>query len=90
MVLTPLLSDKTHLVRQEVAYALVVFHDRRATPALVERLTTDKDDGVRGAAAVALGRSREAAVVPLLKCCRRPDQPQRRSRKKKTKETSFA
>src|SRR2546430_2325287 len=53
--LLPLLNDKNEFVRREAAYALGLTHSRNATAALSERLTKDKEDGVRGAAAVALG-----------------------------------
>jgi HEAT repeat protein len=65
-VLLPLLKDKDEFVRQETAYALGATRSRRATTALLNILETEKSDGVRGAATVALGSiGDEAAVVPL-------------------------
>ena len=65
--LIPLLSDKDEFVRRETAYALGLTHSQKATEALIERLLNDKEDGVRGAAEVALGQiGDEAAVVPLV------------------------
>lgn len=64
--LIPLLSDKEAFVRQEAAYALGKTRSRAAVAPLAERLTTDKDDGVRAAAAVALGEIGDEVVVPVL------------------------
>src|SRR6185436_122693 len=51
----------------EAAYALGRTRSRSATAALAERLLNDKEDGVRAAAAVALGHiADEAAVVALV------------------------
>jgi HEAT repeat protein len=64
--LLPLLHDKDEFVRREVAYALGLTKSRMATSALTGLLTGDKEDGVRSAAAVALGEiGDEAAVVSL-------------------------
>jgi HEAT repeat protein len=64
--LTPLLADKDEFVRREAAYALGLTRSRDATSALVGLLLNDKEDGVRAAAAVALGHvGDESAVVPL-------------------------
>lgn len=64
--LTPLLSDQDEFLRQQVCYALGVTRSRSAVAPLVERLTTDKFDSVRAAAAVALGQiGDESAVVVL-------------------------
>lgn len=64
--LIPLLSDKDEFARQETAYALGKTHSRSAVPALVELLLNDRKNGVRGAAAVALGQiADDAAVVSL-------------------------
>lgn len=64
--LIPLVSDKDEFVRREVAYALGLTRSRKATEHLVGLLMNDKEDGVRSAAAVALGDSGdEAGVVSL-------------------------
>jgi HEAT repeat protein len=64
--LLPLLQDKDEFVRREVAYALGLTRSRTATDALNDRLLNDKEAGVRGAAAVALGHiGDESAVVAL-------------------------
>jgi HEAT repeat protein len=64
--LIPLLKDKDEFVRREAAYALGVTRSRTAVPLLIERLTIDKKDEVRSAAAVALGEiSDPSAVVAL-------------------------
>jgi len=64
--LLPLLADKDEFVRQEAAYALGLTKSRNAVGPLIERLAKDKMDGVRGAAAVALGQiGDEAGVVSL-------------------------
>jgi len=65
--LLPLLNDKDEFVRREVAYSLALTRSRAATPALSELLLNDKEDGVRAAAAVALGQiADEGAVVALV------------------------
>jgi len=64
--LLPLLQDKDEFVRREVAYALGGTRSRTATEGLSERLLNDKEAGVRGAAAVALGQiGDESAVIAL-------------------------
>jgi HEAT repeat protein len=64
--LLPLLNDKDEFVRRETTYALGLTHSRKATDQLVRLLLTDKQDGVRAAAAVALGDiADETAVVTL-------------------------
>jgi HEAT repeat protein len=64
--LLPLLQDRDEFVRQEAAYALGEARSRTSTPALIALLGKEKKDGVRGAAAVALGQiGDEAAVVAL-------------------------
>ena len=64
--LLPLLNDKDEFVRREVAYSLGATRSRTATTALTDRLLTDKEAGVRGAAAVALGQiGDEAGVIAL-------------------------
>ncbi len=61
------LQDKDAFVRQETAYALGETRSRQAVQALVALLQSkEKEDGVRGAAVVALGQiGDEAAVIPL-------------------------
>ncbi len=64
--LIPILNDNDEFVRREVAYALGLTRSRSATVPLSERLMSDKEGGVRGAAAIALGEiADEAAVVVL-------------------------
>jgi HEAT repeat protein len=64
--LLPLLNDKDEFVRREVAYTLGATRSRTATTALSDRLLSDKEAGVRGAAAVALGQiGDEAGVIAL-------------------------
>jgi HEAT repeat protein len=64
--LLPLLNDKDEFVRREVAYTLGATRSRTATTALSDRLLSDKEAGVRGAAAVALGHiADEAGVIAL-------------------------
>jgi HEAT repeat protein len=90
--LIPLLSDKDEFVRQETAYALGKTPSKSAVPALVERLFNDRKNGVRGAAAVALGQiADDAAVAPLAHIL----QPQaampgsKKARQSKSKENVF-
>lgn len=65
-LLMPLLADRQEFVRREVAYALGETRSRTAVDGLVTALARDKEAGVRGAAAVALGRlGDERAVSPL-------------------------
>lgn len=65
-LLLPQLQDRDEFVRQETAYALGETRSRTAVSALVMLLEKEKKDGVRGAAAVALGQiGDEAAVIPL-------------------------
>src|SRR6185369_4207930 len=64
--LLPLASDKDEFVRREVAYALGLSKSRNAIDTLSKLLLNDKEDGVRAAAAVALGDiGDERAVVAL-------------------------
>ena len=65
--LLPLLNDEDEFVRREVSYALGATRSRTATTALSERLLSDKEAGVRGAAAVGLGQiADEAGVIALV------------------------
>ena len=64
--LVPLLTDKSEFVRQEVSYALGITRSRSAVQPLVARLMGDKDHGVRGAAAVALGDIGDESAVTAL------------------------
>jgi HEAT repeat protein len=65
-VLLPLLQSRDEFVRQETAYALGETRSRESVPALILILDKEKIDGVRGAAAVALGQiGDEAAVISL-------------------------
>lgn len=64
--LLPLLVDQDEFVRQEAVYALGHTKSRGAVTPLIELLVKDRRDGVRGAAAVALGQiADETAVVSL-------------------------
>lgn len=64
--LLPLLTDREEFVRQETAYALGETRSRLATTPLLTLLEKEKQDGVRGAAVVALGLiGDETAVVTL-------------------------
>jgi HEAT repeat protein len=65
--LLPLLNEKDEFVRREGAYALGATRSMTATNALSDRLLNDKEAGVRGAAAVALGQiGDEAGVIALV------------------------
>ncbi len=64
--LLPLLNDRDEFARREACYALGLTRSRNATTALVDRLLNDKEDGVRAAAAVALGNiADDTSVVTL-------------------------
>ncbi|PWT94012.1 MAG: hypothetical protein C5B55_03450 [Blastocatellia bacterium] len=64
--LLPLMNDKDEFVRREAAYALGHTKGRSATTVLIEHLQTDREVGVRAAAAVGLGEiADENAVVAL-------------------------
>src|SRR5207244_5569203 len=59
---------------------------------LIERLTTDKENGVRGAAATALGQIGDEAAVTVLAQVLFPrgfDQQSRKARIRKAKENQF-
>lgn len=64
--LLPLLADKNEFVRREAAYALGETRSRTAVEALATALARDKEAGVRGAAAVALGQIGDERAVPVL------------------------
>lgn len=64
--LLPLLADKDEFVRRETAYALGETRSRAAVEALATVLARDKEAGVRGAAAVALGQIGDERAVPVL------------------------
>ncbi|HLL71138.1 MAG TPA: HEAT repeat domain-containing protein [Pyrinomonadaceae bacterium] len=64
--LLPLLGDKDEFVRRETAYALGQTRSRTAVVALATALARDKEAGVRGAAAVALGQIGDEAATPVL------------------------
>ncbi len=87
--LLPLLKDKDEFVRREATYALGRTHSRTATAALSERLLNDKEAGVRGAAAVALGDIRDEAGVISLVGVLAPQLSARGSGKRKREENVF-
>jgi HEAT repeat protein len=64
--LLPLLADKNEFVRREIAYALGQTRSRTAVEALATALARDKEAGVRGAAAVALGQIGDEEATPVL------------------------
>jgi HEAT repeat protein len=85
--LIPLLNDKDEFVRRETVYALGLTHSRTATSALSDRLVNDKEDGVRGAAAVALGEiADEGAVVTLVGVLALQSAPQSKGNRKRKDE----
>ncbi len=65
-LLMPLLADRQEFVRREVAYALGETRSHTAVDTLVTILARDKEAGVRGAAAVALGRISDERAVSAL------------------------
>ncbi len=66
-LLIPLLKDKLEFVRREMAQAVGETHSHLATAALTDLLVTDKEAGVRAAAAIAMGKIRDdSAVTPLV------------------------
>lgn len=65
-LLIRLLSDKCEFVRRETAYALGATRSRTAVEPLTTALVRDKEAGVRGAAAVALGRIGDERAVAVL------------------------
>ena len=90
-VLIPLLNDKDEFVRQEASYAFGNTKSRSAVSPLIERLTMDKSNGVRGAAATALGQiGDEAAVISLAQILSGgPAQTSGKGRKRKAKENQL-
>jgi len=85
--LIPILNDNDDFVRREVAYSLGLTRSRRATSLLGERLVNDKEDGVRGAAAIALGEvADEAAVVVLATVLSSQPSAQRNGKRKRRDE----
>jgi HEAT repeat protein len=92
VALIPLLNDLDEFVRQEAAYALGKTKSRSAVAPLVERLSADKKDGVRAAAATALGQIGDEASVTALAQVFLPDSSgllSKKVRKRKTKENQF-
>jgi HEAT repeat protein len=91
--LLPLLQDREEFVRREAAYALGETRSRTAVSGLVALLAGDKEPGVRGAAAVALGLiGDESAVVPLTQALGRRLPASgllNRIRRRKTEENEF-
>jgi HEAT repeat protein len=88
--LIPLLNDKDEFVRRETAYALGLTHSRTATSALCDRLVNDKEAGVRGAAAVALGEiADEGAVVTLVGVLEPQSSPQSKGKRKRKNEQNL-
>ena len=87
--LLPLLKDKDEFVRREAAYALGRTHSRNATAVLSDLLLTDKEAGVRGAAAVALGDIRDEAAVISLVGTLAPELSGRGSSKRKREQNVF-
>jgi HEAT repeat protein len=64
--IVPLLGDKQEFVRREAAYALGLARSRIGVEDLIPLVARDKDAGVRGAAAVALGQIGDARAVATL------------------------
>jgi HEAT repeat protein len=88
--LLPLLNDKDEFVRQETAYTLGKTRSRLATAPLLDLLTKEKKDGVRGAIVVALGDIADEAAVVSLSQILRPEMGVTNSRKRnKKKENVF-
>ena len=65
-LVVPLLSDKQEFVRREAAYALGLARSRVGVEDLILLVARDKDAGVRGAAAVALGQIGDGRAVAAL------------------------
>jgi len=84
--LIPILNDNDEFVRREVAYSLGQTRSRRATAPLNERLLSDKEDGVRAAAAIALGEIADEAAVVVLATVLSPQPSAQRKEKRKRKD----
>lgn len=65
-LIVPLLRDKQEFVRREAAYALGLARSRIVVEDLILLVAGDKEAGVRGAAAVALGQIGDARAAPAL------------------------
>ena len=87
--LLPLLEDKDEFVRRETAYALGLIRSRSATALLSDRLLNDKVDGVRGAAAVALGQIGEPEGVVALVATLAPELSAPAKSKRKREQNVF-
>lgn len=87
--LVPLLKDQDEFVRREAAYALGQTRSRGAVPPLLERLTTDKSEGVQAAAAVALGMIGDESAIVVLAQVLGPGSSSRTTRKRKPKGNEF-
>jgi HEAT repeat protein len=84
--LIPILNDNDEFVRREVAYALGLTRSRSATVPLSERLMSDKEGGVRGAAAIALGEIADEAAVVVLAGVLSPQPSAQHKGKRKSKD----
>jgi len=65
-VLLPLLSDESPYIRRETAYALGKVRNPKTADELIGLLKNDKDQEVRGACAIALGKIGDASAVVTL------------------------
>lgn len=65
-LLTPLLSDKSILVRRETAYALGKTRNSQAVNSLLQTLQNDKEIEVKTAAVIALGEIGDVSTVEIL------------------------
>ncbi len=84
-----LVTDKDQFVRREAIYALGLTHSRSATAIVSAALQNDKIDGVRAAAAVALGDLRDETAVPLLSSVLSPTATRLRNSKIKQERNVF-
>jgi HEAT repeat protein len=65
-LILPLLDDRDEFVRREAIYSVGLTQSKNGTASVIERLLNDQEDGVRAAAAVALGQiADETSIVPL-------------------------